>query len=486
MALVGILMVFLAIIALIYGNRDLTTPAFFSIVFAFIWADGGRTLLSFIHLFPFLNNFRCAGRIFGALMPLLLLLSLYGMSLLYQKIKNKESFALAGDQKKKILFGIAVILGVKILEFPFLAIPRTEAMLSLILVSGFILMFYLNRANESTILWYFAGALLVNIVFLINNFSIFDNGIPVTGTVIAIILVLCVLLLNRNDFDRLWLKQNIFVGLLVIGLVFSLLGNISVLSVSDPHLDESPALNIIEKIREQSTSSPQIWVYETGWPIQHMDFTYWFMKNEIHPMRAYYSQFPINTVPPYISLGNVTYFTADYLIDTKYLENGEQNIPWVSFKVNNIPVYQPENVFPNAFVIRNNQLIPANIEKFSPDEVILSGQFAPGDIAVLKTAFYPGWTMNNADAVNAGTMVGCEVRENTSRITFKFDPLDVKAGALLSVLGIVALVCLFFKRHETDRYLATAKKVSPVTNPGLDEAQRNTAQSSLNDQKTSR
>lgn len=484
MALIGILMVFLAIIALLYGNRDIVTPAFFSIVAAFVWADGGRTLLSFIHLFPFLNNFRCAGRIFGALMPLLLLLSLYGMSLLHQKIKTRESFALTGDQKKKIHGGIAVILAVKILEVPFLALPSIEAILSLILVSGFILLLYLNRANESTLLWFFAGALLVNIAVLINNFRFADTGKLVAGVVVALLLGITVVFLNRNFLHRLWFKQTMFVGLLVIGLVFSLLANISVLNVSDPQLDESPALGIIEKIREQSPTTPRIWVYETGWPIQHMDFTYWFMKHGIHPMRAYYSQFPINTVPPAIMLGNTTYFTADYLIDTKYLENGNQNLPLVSFMVNNISVYRPEPVFPNAFVIRNNQVIPAQIEKFSPDEVILSGQFFPGDIAVLKTAFYPGWKINNADAVNAGTMVGGEVREETSKITFTFDPLDVKIGALLSGLGILALIGLVFFRQDIDRYLATLNRAAPVTNPGPEGAQEDSGPSSSHDLNT--
>jgi hypothetical protein len=321
-------------------------------------------------------------------------------------------------------------------------------------------MFYLNKANESTILWYFVVALLVNIALIIKNFTIFDTEVLVKGSVIALILVAAILLFNRKSLDKIWSKQNIFVGLLVIGLVFSIIGNISVLKVSNPNLDDSPALAIIEKIKEQSPATPQVWVYEIGWPIKHMDFTYWFIKNDIHPIRAYYSQYPINTPPLYVTIGNLTYFTADYLIDTAYLENGNQNLENASFKVNNISVYQPEHILPNAFVVRNNQLIPANFEKFSPDEVILSGQFIPGDVAVLKTAYSPGWKINNADAVNAGSMIGSELRTETPRITFKFDPLDVKIGTLLSVIGIIVLFSLFIKRREIERYLMSLKRPS--------------------------
>ena len=64
--LIGIIPVLLVILALIFGREDRMVPAFFAIVIAFIWADGGNTLLSFIHLLPVLTNFRVAGRILGA------------------------------------------------------------------------------------------------------------------------------------------------------------------------------------------------------------------------------------------------------------------------------------------------------------------------------------------------------------------------------------------------------------------------------------
>ena len=72
-ALIGILPILFLIIAFVFGRDDWTIPAFFAILFSFIWADGGRTLLSFIHLLPGVNNFRVAGRMLGAILPIILL-----------------------------------------------------------------------------------------------------------------------------------------------------------------------------------------------------------------------------------------------------------------------------------------------------------------------------------------------------------------------------------------------------------------------------
>jgi hypothetical protein len=111
--------------------------------------------------------------------------------------------------------------------------------------------------------------------------------------------------------------------------------------------------------------------------------------------------------------------------------------------------YFGENVSPTH---RNDQLIPAKVERFSPDEVKISGQFLSGDIAVLKTSFYPGWKLNGQDASNVGNRIGAELSSDTSSITFKFDPLDVKIGAIFTGIGIIALLVLIIKRREFETY----------------------------------
>jgi len=453
MALIGIIPIFFAIIALVWGRQDVTVPLFFAIVFTFIWADGGRTLLSMIHLLPLVSSFRNAGRIFGAIMPLVLLLAIYGVDLLHQKIKNNEPLKINIEQRNNILIGVSILVLLKLLELPWITIPSIEAALSSILIAGLILIILLNKSSPSILAIYFSVALLIDIVLITKNFSLMTEPVLIKGALIATILVAALLWFNRTNISGKWVKNHVFEGLLIIGILISVTGNISVLQLSDPHLSDSPALAVIEKINEYPKTTSQIWVYEIGWPVKHLDFTFWMIKNNIHPMRAYYSYSPTNTPPAALKIGNMDYFTADYIIDTAYLENGEQNLKEVTFKVNNISVFKPENVLPNAFVVRDNQIVPSKIEVFNPDEVTIAGSFLTGDTVVLKTAYYPGWKINGQETGNIGNMVGGRLAADTTRITIRFDPWESKVGMLLTCIGVLALILVIVKRKDLERLL---------------------------------
>lgn len=462
MALIGIIPVLFAILALIWGDREITIPSFFAIVFALIWADGGRILLSFIHLMPLVNSFRNAGRIFGAIMPIVLLLSIYGVYLLQQRIKSGDILVITNDQKRAIFYGVTILAVIKVLELPWTAVPSLEALLALILVFGFIILAYLNKVTLLTLQCYFSLSLIICVVIITKNFSILAAPVLEKTLIIGSLIIGALLLFNRNHVDLEWGKKHFFVCLLLVGLLFSIAGNVSVLSNSDPHLDDSPAKMIAEKIRESSKGNHQIWVFETGWPIQHIDFTYWLTQSGLHPMRAFYSYVPLNTPPLSLQLNGTDYYLADYLIDTAYLENGNQNIPNVTYKIDNISVFKPDNVLSNAFVVRGNTLVPSTVEKFSPDEIILSGSFVKGDVAILKTAFYPGWKINDIDAVKMVSMPGGLIQTETLTITFRYDPLEAKVGIFLSVIGLLTLIALYIKRKEFEKYIKNIEKVGPV------------------------
>jgi hypothetical protein len=451
MALIGIIPIFFAIIALVWGRKDITVPSFFAIVFTLIWADGGRTLLSMIHLLPLVSSFRAAGRIFGAIMPFVLLLAIYGAYLLHQKIKNSEPLEINIEQRNNILIGVSILVLLKLLELPWIAIPSIEAAVSCILIAGLIFIILINKSSPSTLAAYFSVSLLVDIILIAKNFPILTEPVLIKGALIATILVVALLWFNRTLISGMWVKNHLFEGLLIIGILISVTGNISVLQLSDPHLSDSPALAVIEKINEYPKTTPQIWVYEIGWPVKHLDFTFWMIKNNIHPMRAYYSYLPSNTPPVALKIGNIDYFTADYIIDTAYLENGKQNLEEVTFKVNNISVFKPEHVLPNAFVVRDNQIVPAKIEAFNPDEVIIAGSFLTGDTVVLKTAYYPGWKVNGQETGEVGNMVGGRLAADTTRITIRFDPWEFKVGMVLTFIGILALILVIVKRKDLER-----------------------------------
>jgi len=455
---IGIILLLLVILALIFGREDWTVPAFFAIVVGFIWADGGNTLISFIHLLPGLTNFRVAGRVLGVLLPIILLFAIYGVDLLNTRIKRGDPLTLNPRQKRNIAFGVGVLILVKILELPFQSNISLEAWLSIAFVAAFIGLLYFNRATTRNVLIFFSVAFLINAYLIIRNSSGITPEVGIKTVVIIALVIAAIAYFNRERMNMPYLKTHFLCIFLIVSLSIVLIGNVSYLQISDPNLNESPAIPLIEKIKATSTDGHQIWVFENGWSLKHMDFTYWFIKNDIHPMRAYYSNFLKTSPSLTYNLGNVTYYTPDYIIDTAYLENGNQNLLEVTFKVNNISVYKPDHVLPNAFVVRNEQLIPAKIEKLSPDEVKISGQFLPGDVVVLKTAFYPGWKINGQDASNVGNMVGAQISSDISSITFKFDPLDVKIGAILTGIGIIALLVLIIKRREFGTYVKGIKK----------------------------
>jgi hypothetical protein len=463
--LIGIIPVLLLIIALVFGREDRTIPAFFAIVVAFIWSDGGRTLLSFIHLLPGLTNFRVAGRILGALTPILLLFAVNGFDLLNTRMKSGDPLIPDTNQKRNIAFGVCILVLIKILELPFQSNISLEAWLSILFVVAFVCLLYFNQATMRNVLIFFTASCAIDAYIIIRNSTAL---LPEAGIKIILILVLVVTVIVYFNKEHLHIsprKTNYICIFLLVGLGIALIGNVSYLRISDPKLNESPAIAIIEKIKIGNTdNNHQIWVLENGWPFKHLDFTYWDLKNGIHPVRAYYPYYLNSMANSVYTIGNVTYYTPDFIIDTAYLENGNQNLPDITFKVNNISIYKPDHVLPNAFVVRNDQLIPATIKKFTPDEVTISGQFLTGDIAILKTSFYPGWKLNGQETSNVGNMVGAQISADTSSVTFRFDPIDVKIGGLLSGIGVILLIVLFIKRREIEKYLSQDCK-DPAQNP---------------------
>jgi len=470
-ALIGVIPVLLVIVAIIWGRRDVVVPAFYAIVFSLIWADGGKILLSFIHTMPLTNNFRCAERIFAAIIPIVLLLSLYGAYIISQKLKNRESFVLNPQQKRDIKLGVAILAIIVVLELPWFSIPSLETTLAAVMIFSFILMIYLCKATGRTLLLFFSIMFCINAVVIIvtpNIYDIYGNDVLKRIIIIAI-LVGTTFAFNRGVFSLTQLKSNPFKVwkiLVLFSILLLICVNTGVFKDSDPHFSTSPAIGVIDKIKEYPVDNQQIWIYNTGWqPYYYIDFTYHFILNGYHPMVAYYGYVP-KTIPPVaVNIGDVVYYLADYIVDTAYLRNGIQNLPNATFKVDNISVFKPENVLHNAFVVRGSQLVNATFEKYSPDEIIIVGQFQPGDLAVLKAAFYPGWKINNQESVMVANMPTTTLKSATTRIVFRFDPVEVKIGAVLSAIGVIFIVIVILKRNRLDTYLDSLKVHAVIKKP---------------------
>jgi hypothetical protein len=450
--MIGVVPILLLILGLIYGKKEITIPSYFAILFSIIWAGGGKTIVSFIHFFPFVSNFRVPGRIFGAILPIVLVIALYGFVILFQKAKRGEVFEISPDQKRNIILGLAGLIIVKCLELPFQETITIDTLIALILITGFIFLVYFRLGSFKNIISFFIFAIIVNVILILNS-----NGIPTDSNLVKLFLagiLLVVFFIYIRKSERKNTNNQILCSILLVSILLILIGNIGFVKTFSPPYEKSPAIDIIQEIKKQPSANIQLWVYENGWAYQHMDFTYWDIINRIHPINLYQAYY-LKTMPMLsYTIGNVTYFSADYIIDTYYLENGNQNLPDYTFKVGNISVYKPEHVLPNVFLIRNSQVYPLKIEKFSPDEVVASGELIQGDVVILKGAYYPGWKANGANAEPVGNMIGTKVLSSTGTVRFNFDPMDYKIGAFLSLCGIILIIAIIIKRKEIDEYIA--------------------------------
>ena len=462
--MIGVIPLFLMIVAFIYGRKDIVIPAFFAILFSCIWAAGGKTIFSFIHLLPVLSDFRNPGRIFGALLPLVLFLALYGAIIAFEKLRKGDGFEISPDQQKMIAIGVILLIAVKLCELPFQEMITYQTVVSLILVAGFVGLLYFRKGSPQNFIGYFLIALVINGIILCLTYPLIDTITLIQLALTGLLLIGFFLFLQKKSPGLG--RPQIFCGILIAGIFLMMMGNLGsgYISVNAPQLDTSAAPEIIKEIKALPSENTQLWVYETGWPIKHMEYTYFDVLNNIHPMTLYSAYF-LKTMPQLTyDIGNVTYFASDYVIDTQYLENGNQNIPESTFKVQNISVYKPEHVLPLAFYIRNNQLYPLKIEKYAPGDVVASGQLQANDIVVLKGSYYPGWKVNGASAENTANMIGTRLTAPADKIVFIFDPLDYKIGAVISAIGIILLIVLFMKRKEIDGFIT--KLTDTGTEPG--------------------
>jgi hypothetical protein len=452
--MIGIIPVLLLVIALIYGKKEIAIPGYFAILFSLIWAGAGKSIFAFLHLLPIVSNFRNPGRIYGALLPLLLFLALYGVVVLHERMKQGGGFALTDEQKKLVMWGTGVLVLVKLLELPYQEMIGAETLVSLIVVMAFIALLWSGRGSEKNLLLFFLAALGVNAAVILAILPVAQSPLLIPLLITGLLLAGFYLFVQKCSPGSG--KSRLLCGILLAGIFIMMMGNIGsgYISANSPGLEESPAPMIIQQVRDRIPGDTPLVAYETGVPIWHMDFTYWDVVNGIHALSVYSATY-LKTMPQLTyTLGNVTYFTPNYIVDTQYRENGIVNIPNVTFVVQNISVYIPEHVLPTVFALRGEEMIPLTLVKYSPGEVIASGNLQRGDVVVLKENYYKGWKVNGADAIAAGTMVGIQLDNDISTVRFVFDPLDYKIGVVLSVLGLIIAICLLFKRRDVDRIIS--------------------------------
>lgn len=449
--LIGIIPLFFILLGFIYGKKTWSVPVFFALCISLVWAAGGKTLFYFVHLLPILDTFRCPGRIFAPLLPLLLIIGILGLTYLLSRIDRNEPLPFGDEEKKRLLYGIGIIVFLKLTELPYQEAVTIESALAVGMVAILLGIIAIKKSRPIYILGILGLFFIINVYVINFTYAIADISVIIRSLLIGIILLLLFFYFSQGaQFTK---NKTMLVIILVIGVTLSIAGNISYLSSNDPKFDESPANAIIEYILEEESDNPQIWVMTTGWPIMNIDMTYLFIQSGIHPVRAYYAYYLTTTLSPFYTIGEITYSTADYIIDDDIRQSGVANIEEATIIIGEVPVLRSENVLPNVFIIRNEEVISVNYELFTPDEVIVSGKFLPGDIVVLKTAYYEGWKINGQKATPIGNMVALQLTDETSTVRFSFGSPRYTVTFLLAIIGLLFVIAIVIKRKTIDAYL---------------------------------
>ena len=152
-----------------------------------------------------------------------------------------------------------------------------------------------------------------------------------------------------------------------------------------------------------------------------------------------------DTVPMRVQIGSEIYDAADYIVATEYPEKDAATTTTDPYAVRSVSVSKTENPLPNAFIIRGDQLISANILSFHPDEVVITGNFSKDDLAVLKSSYCRGWKIEGRDAFPAGNMVAYQLQSDLDTITFRFEPLEYRIGLVLSLIGVAAMLLMVLR-----------------------------------------
>ncbi|ETA67436.1 hypothetical protein MettiDRAFT_0860 [Methanolobus tindarius DSM 2278] len=395
----GFLPFIFAIVSLFHNAREKIFYYISFLVFL-LWAGGSNNLMGVLRYFPFFENFRVPGRSLLFASFIVISLSIYGIQWFFERLEKED------NKSTKPVFWLI----------------------------GFVLLFEIQE-------------------ILLNSAKVaFSNvGIGFFGLLLTLLISLYVIININGDGD----PENKTLFILIFMSIFLISAiNIATISPHENNIENSTSLQIMQQIKDYDNDThQQIWLTTDGWPYYHMDFTYAAMKNDLHMQRSYYGYF-LDTVPSTVQIGNTSYYAANYLVDTQYLESGETIDAPAILSVNGVSVVEIPESLPNVFSIRGNSMMPLDLKYFSPNKVVVDGSLIQaGDVVVYKCAYYDGWKANGMTAENMGNMVGTTASTSGEDLEFVFDPIDFKIGLLITLITIFIFIVSVIKKDKVNSYL---------------------------------
>jgi len=106
-------------------------------------------------------------------------------------MKTNDTFDVSADDRKMILYGAGILIVVKLLELPWTTIPSLESALAALLVSGLLLLLYLNKATFHTLAASFSIRSYHNVAIILKNFNVLTESVIIKSFLISSFSLLC-------------------------------------------------------------------------------------------------------------------------------------------------------------------------------------------------------------------------------------------------------------------------------------------------------
>lgn len=166
-----------------------------------------------------------------------------------------------------------------------------------------------------------------------------------------------------------------------------------------------------------------------------------------------------------LNIAGVKYIVTD--AEQDLIERADAQQLKKVFESNEVKIFENSKAWPRAFLMEGENIKPATILSYEPSKVTIKTQSNKSSL-VLTDSIYPGWKVlvdGNRKTLGSyqNTFLSVELDKGEHIVSFIFDPLSVKLGAIISMTTAILLATsLLWKRKPSPQSLSSttmAKKI---------------------------
>ncbi|UCF07843.1 MAG: hypothetical protein JSW28_09410 [Thermoplasmata archaeon] len=465
-AFLGILPMLLVPLSILHKCRFKFYLMISSLVFA-LWAMGLYTPFGIAHILPIASSIRAPERALLILTFLFVSLSVLGLDWLLENFRNFERHQKFAAYALLLLIMFAVGLELITPLLIWLAAPSNY--------EGYML-YTQNRFTAHTLV----AVLAISVVILLVSIKLLNIEI------------------KRYSLAQVFNSPKTFCMLMAVFCALNLVVvNLPLFSGVDEKEQSNVTPGVIELI--PSDHSEPVWINfsEPIAPFRLNQVT--LMENDLHlatglfgSAKAYYR---IYKPGANVTIGDKEYYLYDYEFaqyefnDTDHIYVGQFNMTIENESLDpasepgsvseftssrftivknyynaTIYVYRMNNSLPNAFILRDESVIPIEVASYSPNRIeVKTGEVREGDKVVFKGSYYPGWKAGRKggaleDVRAYQRMISYDVDSGGANVTyvFEFFPGDFLVGSAITLLyfPLLAVIFILIKKKKGFTFLS--------------------------------